>query len=173
MPTITHWLKTANFKSFLFSVLVIPVLGMIYWIVNSQGIRISLPIFGTRLHKIPIPGFSFLQHYQNVRDLDLAHLFAVFMLFAVWVLSVALLEIHLFGIRADERLNMRYHIRFLYCISAIVIITDILMFYRGIADQGGLLDASGGLTPLIATVGYTGLLAFVAYVHVMLKHHIY
>ena len=173
MAVTNHTLSKISVKSITFSLLVIPVLGMIYWVCNSQGVRISLPIFGMKLYRIPIPGFSFMQHYQNLRDLDLAHVFAIFMLFAVWVLSIALLEMFLFGVRADERLNMKCHIRFLYCISAVIIISDIVMFYRGIADQGGLLDASGGLTPVIATVGYTGLLAFVAYVHVMLKRRIF
>jgi hypothetical protein len=133
----------------------------------------SLAIFGMKLYRIPVPGFSYMQHYQNLRDLDLAHVFAIFMLFAVWVLGIALIEMLLFGVQADERLNMTYHVRFVYSIAGVVIVTDILMFYRGIADQGGLLDTNGGLTPLIATVGYMGLLAFVAYVHVMLKRRIF
>jgi len=166
-------LRELNVKSILFCVLALPMLGTIYSHVNSQGIRGLLPIFGTRLHKMPVPGFSFMQHYQNLRDLDLAHVFAIFMLFGVWVLGIALMEMFLFGVRADARLNMKFHIRFLYCISSIVIITDLFMFYRGCVHQGGWEDSTGGLTALIATVGYTGLLAFVAYVHVMLKRRIF
>jgi len=162
-------LSTVNYRSLLFTVFVIPLLGMIYWIVNSQGIRISIPIFGMKLYKIPIPGFSFLEHYKGLRDLDLAHVFAIFMLFAVWSLSVRLLKILLFGYETDQRINAEFHLRFLYCVFAVVIICDVIMFFRGIGDQGALLAGSGSLTPLIATIGYTGLLAFVAYVHVMLK----
>ena len=166
-------LNKLNVKSIAFSLIVIPVVGTIVWIVNSQGIRISIAIFGMKLYKIPIPGFSYLGNFKNLRDLDLAHAFAIFMLFAVWMLSVALLEMLLFGVDDDKRMNVNNHIRFLFCISGVVILSDIVMFYRGIADQGGLLDSGGGLTSLIATVGYSGLLAFVAYVHVMLKRRIY
>jgi len=162
-----------NGKSFLFNCLVVPVLLLIYGIVNSQGMRMSIAILGMKLYKVPLPGFSYLERLKNVRDLDLAHVFAIFMLIAVWILSTALVENLLFGVRSDSRLNMRIHTRFLYCLSAVVLIADICMFYRGIADQGGLLDEAGGVTPIIATLGYSGLLAFVAYFHVMLKKRIF
>jgi len=162
-------LKTANYKSLLFTVIFIPLLGMIYWIVNAQGIRMSIPIFGMKLYKVPFPGFSFLANYKGLRDLDLAHVFALFMLFAVWYLSVRLLKILLFGYDRQDGINAGFDLRFLFCVSAVVILIDVTMFYRGIADQGGLLTGTGGLTPLIATVGYSGLLAFVAYTHLMLQ----
>jgi hypothetical protein len=162
-----------NWKSLGFNIMVVPVLGLLYGIVNSQGMRVSIVTLALKLYKIPLPGFSYLERIKNIRDLDLAHIFALFMLVAVWILSTALVELLLFGVRSDARLNMRANVRLLYCLSAMVLICDVAMFYRGIGDQGGLLDAGGGATALIATVGYSGLLAFVAYVHVMLKRRIF
>jgi hypothetical protein len=162
-----------NGKLFLFNCLVVPVLLLIYGIVNSQGMRVSIVTLGMKLYRVPLPGFSYLERLKNLRDLDLAHVFSVFMLVAVWILTTALVEHLLFGVRSDSRLNTRLHTRFLYCLSATVLICDVAMFYRGIADQGGLLDEAGGVTPIIATVGYSGLLAFVAYFHVMLKKRIF
>jgi len=163
------WLRAVNYKSLAFTVFIVFLLGMIYWVVNSQGIRISLPTLGMKLHKVPLPGFSILAHYKGLRDLDLAHMLALAMLIAVWFLSVGLLKVLLFGYEPNERLNASFHLPFLYCVSAIVIFTDLTMFYVGVADQGGLLTGSGGFTPLVATVGYAGLIAFVAYTHVMFK----
>lgn len=159
-----------NYKSFFFSVATVPVLMLIYGIVNSQGMRMSIVTLAMKLYKVPLPGFSYLEHLKNMRDLDLAHIFAIFMMVAVWMLSTALLELHLFGGKSHPHLNERLHQRILYALSATVLLCDIAMFARGIADQGGLLETAGGVTPVIATVGYSGLLAFVAYMHVMLKH---
>jgi hypothetical protein len=166
-------MKNFNAKLILFNLLVIPVLGLTYWVVNSQGLRVSIAPLGLKLYRIPLPVFSFLERVKNLRDLDLAHVMAMFMLVAVWFLSKAIVEVYLFGVPTDGRFNERKHIRFLCCLSAMVIICDIAMFYRGIADQGGFLEADSGATPVIATIGYTGLLAFVAYFHVMLKRDIF
>jgi hypothetical protein len=162
-----------NAKSFVFGMLVVPMMILIVGIVNAQGVRVSIVTLAMKLYKVPLPGFSYLEHIKNLRDLDLAFIFAMFMLVAVWFLSTALVEILLFGVQSDERLNMRNHLRFLYSLAAAILIVDTCMFYRGISDQGGLLDATGGLTPVFATIGYTGLLAFVAYFHVILKHRIF
>jgi hypothetical protein len=162
-------LSGVNYKSLMFTAIVIPVLGLIYWIVNSQGLRLSISIFATKLYDIPLPGFSFLARYKGVDDLDLAHVFAIFMLFAVWFLTVRLLKMFLFGYEADARLNNTFHKGFLYSVSAVVILADLVMFYQGILDQTWGFGSAGGLTPAIATIGYTGLLAFLAYVHIILE----
>jgi hypothetical protein len=162
-----------NFKSIAFTCFAVPMLLLIYGIVNSQGMRMAIAILGMKLYRVPLPGFSYMERVKNLRELDLAHVFAFFMLIAVWILSTALVEIMLFGARSNERLKTRTHIRFLYCLSAVVLICDVAMFYRGIIDQGGLLDANSSVTGIIATIGYSGLLAFVAYVHVMLKRQVF
>jgi hypothetical protein len=161
-----------NFQSFTFNCLAVPVLMLIYGIVNSQGMRLSIAILGMRLYRVPLPGFSYLERLKNLRDLDIAHVLAFFMMVSVWFLSTALVDVMLFGVRSHERLNARTHLRFMYCLSAVVLICDVAMFYRGIIDQGGLLDDNAGITGVIATIGYSGLLAFVAYFHVMLKRRV-
>ena len=164
---LSSW-KTLNFKSVLFTCFVIPILGVIYWIVNSQGIRVSLPIFAMRLHKLPIPGLSYLRKWQNLRDLDLAHVFALFMLVAVWSLSSTVWRLLLYGDAPSNRIDPVLYRRCLFSIAAPVIMCDLLMFWRGAADQAGLFGG-GGLIPLAATIGYTGLLAFVSFRHVTLQ----
>ncbi len=161
-----------NGKSLLFSIATVPALILIYSVVNAQGLRLTIVILGTKLYKLPVPGFSYLEHLKNLRDLDLALVLALFMLCAVYVLTNAMIEILLFGPHMDERLNANTHVRFLTCLSSALFLIDTCMFYRGISEQG-LLDDGGGVTPLVSTVGYSCLLIFVAYFHVMLKRRMF
>lgn len=161
-----------NGKSLIFSIATVPVLILIYSVVNAQGLRLTIVTLGTKLYKLPVPGFSYFEHLKNLRDLDLALVLALFMLCAVYVLTNAMVEILLFGPHMDERLNVNAHVRFLTCLSSALLLIDTCMFYRGISEQG-LLDDGGGVTPLVATVGYSGLLIFVAYFHVMLKRRMF
>lgn len=161
-----------NGKSLIFSLATVPVLVVIYSVVNAQGLRITIPALSMKLYRLPMPGFSYMEHLKNLRDLDLAIILAMFMLCAVYVLTNAMVEIFLFGPADDERLNVGLHVRFLTCLGSALLLIDTCMFYRGISDQG-FLDDGITITPIIATIGYTSLLIFVAYFHVMLKRRIF
>jgi hypothetical protein len=161
-----------NGKSILFSIATVPVLILIYSVVNAQGLRVTIPALSTKLYKLPVPGFSHFEHLKNLRDLDLALILAMFMLCAVYVLTNAMVEILLFGPGDDQRLNVDLHVRFLTCLGSAMLLIDTCMFYRGISEQG-FLDEGVTITPIIATIGYTGLLIFIAYFHVMLKRRIF
>jgi hypothetical protein len=161
-----------NRKLFAYKLVVVPVLMLVYGIVVSQGLRMTIPILATKLYRIPLPGFSRLEHFKNLRDLDMAHLLAMFMLAFVWLLLSHLLEIYFFGPPTNVRLDPSKYVRFISRLAAILLITDVAMFYRGISEQGGLLDSGGSVTPIIATIAYSALLVSVAFFHVMFKHRV-
>ena len=160
-----------NIKSFVFNAVTMPILTVIYSVVISRGLRISLPGALTfKLHKLPLPFFSNLEHYKNYRDLDVAVVIAMAMLAAVLYLSTSSLDLFLFGPRTEQRLVAAAHAKFLSILCPVMCFVDLALFYRGISETSGLFEEGGGATPILATIGYGALMFVVAYAHVMLKH---
>lgn len=157
----------------LWNCLTLPVVGLIYWVINAEGVRLQIPIFALRLHKLPIPGFSYLKDYEGLYRLDLAHVFAMFLLFAVWHLWIVVVRLLLYGQlnRSDDVQNVSRFLTFVLTLAAIIIGGDAILFYFGLSARvDSLWSTSSGLTPLFATIVYTAVLAFVALVHVQLEH---
>lgn len=121
-----------------------------------------------RLFQLPVPGLSQLQHYQGVREITVAHLMAVIMGLAVACLSDKLLEMHLFGLEYADQINVVNYVRVLTIVGTVVAGSDVVLFYRGVSEQG-FLDSGGGLSAVMITVTYVGVMAFVTFIHVMLK----
>lgn len=162
-----------NIKSWLFNAVTIPVLIVIYSVVISRGLRISLPGALTfKLYKLPVPFCSNLEHYKNYRDLDVAVVIAMGMLGGVLYLGTSLLELLLFGPKTEQGLVAAVHAKFLSILCPVLCFVDLGLFYRGISETSGLFEEGGGTTPILATIGYGALMFAVAYAHVMLKHRV-
>jgi len=162
--------KRLNFRSFLWTCLVLPCLGVIYWMVNSQGARMKMPVLAIRLWKIPIPGFSHLRGWEGLRQIDLAHIFAMFLLFATWYLSCKVLTALLFDeVGHNPDTDAVVYRRIVYVLAGIIIPLDVVLFFYGVAEQGGW--GGGGFVPVFAAIAYAGVLGFCAFVHVNLKNN--
>ncbi len=168
-----HWLGFTNLKSTLFNLTILPLMLIIVWTINAQGMR-SIPVLTTRLHNLALPGASFLSRYTATRKWDIALCLSIIVLFAFWRLSVIVLEMWLLGIHADTNLQPRYrhrHTLFLYVLAALVFFTDVISFYAGISEFGSLA-AGGGFVPLVVTIGYISVLISVSYTHLILKNDV-
>jgi hypothetical protein len=168
----TLWRR--RMKALAWKCLSLPCLGLIYWVVNSQGIRTQMPIFALRLYKVPLPGLGLLQYFEALCQLDLANIFAMFLLFGVWYLSVAVLRALLYDWTPGSKAlaNPRLYRRLIFVLAPIVIGGDMLVFYGGLANR---VDTVWGepspFVPAVATVVYMGLLVFVSLIHVTFEEN--
>ena len=172
-----EWACARNWALVFWNCTTLPVVGLIYWTIISEGLRAELTVLGTRLYKIPLPGFSYLRDYEGLHSLDLAHAMAILLMLFVLCCWVLLLKVTLFGTDdvfvVDERINRWAYFLFLSVISSIMIVGDALIFWAGIRDRmGSLWGESSGFVPIIATLLYSCLLAAcgVIHVHLAVKH---
>jgi len=166
---------SVNWLLLLWNALTLPSIGIIYTVVNAQGIRAHMPVFGIRLYKIPLPGFSMLRDYEGTYRLDFAHVFAFILLLTVWCLWIVIVRGLLYGHDevADPRFHPTRYFTLVYSLAAIIIPGDAIIFYAGLSDRVDSLWAGpNAFVPIIATVIYMAILAFIGMVHVHLaaKH---
>jgi hypothetical protein len=151
----------------------LPCLGVIYWHVISAGIRVQMPVFGLPLRKLPLPGFSYLGRYEGLYKLDLANIFSVCLLFAVWHLWIVMLRIHLLGDDTrsrPQRIDRDKYRRMVLRLGIPIVLGDTLIFYCGVSDKvDALWGASSIFVPIVASAIYMSLLAFIAFIHVLLE----
>lgn len=157
----------ARLKSLGWKVFAFLILGLLYWMIVAEGLRLSISILAMPLRKIPIPGFAVLGQYQETRKLDLACVFALVLMIAVFKLWDANLRQLYDAESRDEQLlaNPEFHRALLMVLSVILLGADAVMFYVGISNQmEGPLGGGGGnvLMSLMATVLYVGLVIWVS-----------
>src|ERR1700693_3263351 len=70
----------------LWKALILLVLGVLYFALVSEGMRYVNAALGQKLHKLAIPGFSYLGLEVSLRKLDLAHCFAIMLMIATYKL---------------------------------------------------------------------------------------
>lgn len=162
-----------KFKLFLWTATTLPCIGILYWHIVAAGIRVQMPVFAFPLRKLPLPGFSYLAHYEGAYKLDLANVFSVFLLFAVWHLWVVMQRLYLFGHDPRSRPPSIDHDRYRRIVLSLgipIVLGDTLIFYCGVADKVDALWGSSSLfVPIVASAMYMAVLAFVAFVHVVLE----
>lgn len=166
-----NWLRSVNWKLVLWNAVTLPLVGLIYWVVNAQGIRAQMPVFALRLHKIPLPGFSYLRDFEGLYHLDLAHVLAVLLLGFVWYFWIVTVKVLLYGHDevADPRLNHHTYYLFLFTLAGVLILGDAIVFYCGLFDHvDSLWGETSPFVPIVATMLYMALLAATSMVHVHL-----
>lgn len=171
-PTSSHRRSGFDVRVFAWNCVSLPCIAIIYWVINAQGLRMAMPIFATRLWKLPIPGVSYLANYEGLYRLDLAHVFALILLFSVWYLWIVLVKTLLYGnyLAPDPKMNQKTYFCFLFTLAGILTLGDALLFYSGLSERVDTLwGTANPIVPILATIVYMAILAFVALVHVHLQ----
>jgi hypothetical protein len=148
------------------------VLGVIYVSVISDGLRILLPDLGKKLYKLPIPYANLLENDEVGHRLDLAHVFALFLLIAVFFLWSWLIRTWLRpGEEEDDGWDATNYQRLVFALAVVIISADTFIFYRALVeyDWGG---GSVSTTCVVATVAYAAIQVFVSFVSVVLDQQV-
>jgi hypothetical protein len=163
-----EWLLL-NWKLVVFNLVVLPVLGIIYWTINSIGLRLTIPALAFKVSKVP--GFSALRHYHGWRDLDLAHVAALGLLALVWVFTLLMFHVFMYGGFRRNNANESFVHGFVLTIGAVLVIVDAVMFYNGIGEQGSFFSNDGvSSMQIVLTIAYSATLLAVAFLHTLLEN---
>ncbi|MCA9078109.1 MAG: hypothetical protein KDA93_23975 [Planctomycetaceae bacterium] len=142
------------------------LLGLVYFSIIAEGLRQLVPTLGQRLYKLP--GLSFLQDYEATYRLDLAPIFAFFLLLAVWSLWGSLLKIWLLD--DDSERYSDSHKLLISMLGCTILAADAYLFYTAVAQMGW--SGSFSFSAIIATTAYVGVLIFVLYVSHQLREDV-
>ena len=139
------------------------IISVVIFGIMCEGLRIIVPPVSEKLSKLPF--LHFLKHYEETRNLDLAMLFAIGLIFGVWVLLSQVIEILL------DLDKIQYFTPDQLCVLILGLVllgTDLLCFYFGISEMGW---GSGGVSffSILATAAYASLLIFCSWFSVNLK----
>lgn len=154
-------------KYLLWQLLTKLVLGVVYFVLIAEGMRQVLPMLGTRLAKFP--GLSFLNDFEGLHKLDLAHVMSILVLIFVWMQWRELL---LAWLSPDDQENSlgwrpRRHREISVGLGVVVLTVDAALFYYAMADLSW--DGSWfSLTALLATAAYVAILIFVTLISINL-----
>ena len=147
------------------------ILGLIYFEVIAEGLRLVVPALGKDVHRIP--GLGFLYEYEATHALDLAHFMAFFLMVAVLVLWRRILELWL-GANSPFHTadwQAQRHQVLVVTVGVLVLLCDAVLFYLALAELGW----SGNhfsFTALIATGAYLGVIVFVSYISIVLRQRV-
>lgn len=148
------------------------ILGVIYVSVISDGLRILLPDLGKRLYKLPIPLLDQLEFDEIGHRLDLAHVFAVVMLLAVFFLWGWLLRTWLRpGEDEDDGWDHANSQRLVFVLAVVILGADSYLFYRALAEYDWGSEAVS-VPCVVATVAYCAVQVFVSFVSVVLHQQV-
>lgn len=142
-------------------------LFLVYWVVDSAGVRAIAPDAATKLYKVPIPGFSLLEDYEWTFRLDVAHLLVIVLFAASLFACGVVVRLQLLGdigrpvwLECDEQLYRQLVLGF----AGFALLLDCVVFYCGASAQGGFLggDYIVSLPTLFLTLAYAVALLGVA-----------
>jgi hypothetical protein len=138
------------------------VFALVYVGILSEGFRVLVPAMARKVYRLPFLGF--LKQYTEFYKLDLAPIFALILMLAVFWLTGRMIKTWMV-LRSDYRLSQRERID--VCFGAPLFVLDALFFYFGASH---LKWGSAGLDiwVLLATVTYSLVLLYVSYVSVTL-----
>jgi hypothetical protein len=157
------------FVFWLANALAIPVIGLIAASLVAQGLRLLLPIFQTRLYKLPI--LAATRDYVGFDKIDLAVVMSV-LLFAL----VSCLWCRIFtelagqGTIAEQRSKNPIIFYLLTGIASIIVGVDALIFFIGLrAAESGWGETPFFVAP-IATLLWSSILAILGWYHSDYQH---
>jgi hypothetical protein len=160
-------LFVARLKALLWKVLTFLVLGLIYWIIVAEGLRLTISKLAMPLYKLPLPGVARLGQFKETRKFDLACVFALVLMVAVFKLWDTILRQLYEAESRDEKVlaHPDVHRGLVMVLSVVLLAADAIMFFVGISHQmDGPLGGGGGnvFISLVATVLYVGLIIFMS-----------
>lgn len=154
-------------KRILWECFVIPTLGLIVVVVGSEGLRVMFSALAVKLSKVPVPGFAWLFGFEGLHRLDVAHVGALVVFVFVWGAWCSFLRLYLHGKRSKWTSSNAQD--FIFFISAVLLLFDGVVFYRGISETAGWGGATFSIWPLIATGLYVALTVYAAFKTVELE----
>lgn len=157
--------------SVLFHVITKAALGVVYFAVIAEGLRVVMPALGMKLYKIP--GLSVLQDFEGTFRLDLAHCLSIFLLIAVWMLWTKILEMWL---ECDESFqnstwNATNHRRLIIVLGSVILFSDAFLFYVAVVELGWT-GSSLSFTALVVTSAYLGVIISMTYIGILLDQNV-
>lgn len=166
-----HNMNIAAVKLWIWNGLSIVVLGITYWAVISEGLRVLLPTLGQRLSKLPIPGFSYFGSFEATFRLDLAHGLSIFLFIAMWSLWGLILRYWLgsdLHFRNSGWEDPEAYKRIVLVLGVVILLADALLFYIAMT-QMSWSGSNFSFVALIASAGYVAILVFVKLVSLNLS----
>lgn len=147
--------------------LLMPIVGLCYFIVGAEGFRQTMRIFQMRLYKLPVPGFGLLRDYDGWDRLDLAMLMALMLFIAVTLLwKRVFLELQGAGKLLQERKSNPLLFYMMASIAGILLLGDAALFCLGLSHQtSGGWNAAPWYVPYLASVLYMAGLALIGAWH--------
>ncbi len=159
-------------RGILFKMFCLPFIGLLYFVVISEGFRVMVPVLSLRLYRLPIPGFSRLRDFEGLQRLDLAHLFAIVLCFLTWYFWTAALWLMLAPQEylARKRWNPVTYGKIMKGIAIALLSADAILFYRGLTEQAGGIFGGSWFSPtaILVTIAYVALIVGIALISVNL-----
>ncbi len=156
-------------KYWFWSFIVKGLLGIVYIEIIAEGLRQLVPALGQKLYKIP--GLSFLQNYEETYRLDMAPIFALFLMISVWSLWSKVLEAWLLKEVPDSVWDHDSYTLFVSILAIAILGADAFLFYFAVT-KAGWGGSSFSFTAIVATSAYLGVLIFVSFVSLNLTQQL-
>jgi hypothetical protein len=159
----------ARVKAWLWDFAAKVILGVIYFAVISEGLRILIPPLGQKLYKLPIPFLAALEDDEVGHRLDLAHAFSLFLLIGVYALWSRVLRLYLSAGEGfdDSGWNSKNHRQLIVGMAAVLLGADAALFYIAMTELGWA-GSGFSFTAIVATTCYIAVLIYVTFVSVTL-----
>jgi len=166
---IAMFVATFNFKSFIFSCVMIPLMSLVYLTVIADGWRIAFEgMANKKLYKTEVAVLTGIDQYEFAHRLDIASCCAIVMMVLVWMAGTKTLRLLLCNKGYKKGvLNLGLFRRVILTITIALFTLDSYLFYNGIAESSW--GAGGGLKAIVATLGWASALFGLCFFHVTLK----
>ncbi|WP_436717734.1 hypothetical protein U8335_13705 [Roseiconus lacunae] len=144
-----------NLRQLAMNLVIGSILYLLCLAVAAHGLRRMVDVLQTNVHELPLPGVEKMAEYQGFSDLDLAH-FASTLLFVAACITWSRLisEAKGYGTVVQERRKRPFVFVLYLTIALILIAVDALVFYAGLASQGGSWNETPWYVPVGCTMLY-------------------
>lgn len=166
---IASFVTNFNFKAFLFSCIVLPLMTLVYLTVIADGWRIAFDgAANKKLYKTEIAVLTGWHQYEVAHRLDVASCCAAVMMIMVWLAATRAMKIVLCNKGYKKGLtNAGVFRRFLVTSALGLLVFDSYLFYQGIAATNWGSDHTA--KPIMAALGWALVLSTMCFFHVTLK----
>ena len=148
-------MNSGTLKSWAWKIFTLPIIGIVYITLISEGLRLLIPVLGQKLYKFPLPFVSAMRNYHPWDRLDLAYFFSILLLIAVWYLWKVTLKVYLSyeGQAVPPGWDPAKYRGFVLTIAVIILSADAFLFYFAMTQQV-YWKTQFSFTALLATGAY-------------------
>lgn len=153
----------------LYLLFVLSLLGLAYMELEAEGLRLTLPTLGKKLHKLNVPFLQGLARYRETNRIDLAVCVALLLELATFWAWDTFLKHYLYAHPPVQgRFNAEKFQRLTCSLALGVISFDCYLFYRGTqALMWGSSEFS--LTAVVTTLGWAILIVIASVISIQLQ----